>query len=192
MNELPEERLWRLMRGALTARALALVAGLGVADALGEGSRPGAEVAGQVGADAGTLHRLLRALASDGVFAEDAPGVFRNTEVSALLRGPDWRASAQLLGGVWHRAAGERPRPSAWSASRRYRRRVGCGDRVGWGPGRVRAKAAGRRQHQVHQQVRQQVHRCGGEPGQQQTEDHVPGLPQRRAPREMRYRQFRA
>jgi hypothetical protein len=33
MNEPPEERLWRLMRGALTARALALVAGLGVADA---------------------------------------------------------------------------------------------------------------------------------------------------------------
>jgi O-methyltransferase domain len=107
MSEPPEERLWRSMRGALTARALALVAGLGVADALGEGSRPVAEVAGQVGADAGTLHRLLRALASEGVFAEEQPGVFRNTEMSALLRGPDWRASAQLLGGVWHRAAGE-------------------------------------------------------------------------------------
>lgn len=107
MNEPPEERLWRSMRGALTARALALVAGLGVADALGEGSHPVAEVAGQVGADAGTLHRLLRALASEGVFAEEQPGVFRNTETSALLRGPDWRASAQLLGGVWHRAAGE-------------------------------------------------------------------------------------
>jgi len=107
MNEQAEERLWRSMRGALTTKALSLVAELGVADALGEGARPVAEVAGEVGADAGTLHRLLRALASDGVFAEEEPGMFRNTEMSELLRRPDWRASAHLLGGVWHRAVGE-------------------------------------------------------------------------------------
>ena len=47
------------------------------------------------------------ALASDGIFAEEDPGVFGNTEMSELLRRPDWRAAAHLLGGVWHRAAGE-------------------------------------------------------------------------------------
>jgi len=107
MNEPPEERLWRLMRGVLTTKALSLVAELDVADAIGGGQRPVAEVAGQVGANADTLHRLLRALSGDGVFAEDKPGVFRNTEVSELLRRPDWRAAALLFGGVWHRAVGE-------------------------------------------------------------------------------------
>jgi len=107
MDESAEDRLWWVMSGALTAKALALAAELGVADALAEGARPGGEVAGEVGADADTLHRLLRALASGGVFAEEEPGVFRNTEVSQLLRLPDWRAIAHLHGGVWHRAAGE-------------------------------------------------------------------------------------
>ena len=107
MDESAEDRLWWVMSGALTAKALALAAELGVADALGERARPVGEVAGEVGADADTLHRLLRALASGGVFAEEEPGVFRNTEVSQLLRLPDWRAIAHLHGGVWHRAAGE-------------------------------------------------------------------------------------
>ena len=107
MDEPTEDRLWWVMSGALTAKALALAAELGVADALGERARPVGEVAGEVGADADTLHRLLRALASGGVFAEEEPGVFRNTEVSQLLRLPDWRAIAHLHGGVWHRAAGE-------------------------------------------------------------------------------------
>ena len=54
-----------------------------------------------------TLDRYLRALASDGVFAEDGPGVYRNTEASELLRrGTPWNAFAQLYGGVWHRSAG--------------------------------------------------------------------------------------
>ena len=44
----------------------------------------------RVGADPDTLHRLLRALASDGVFAEEEPGVFRNTEASEQLRGRGW------------------------------------------------------------------------------------------------------
>ena len=107
MNEQAEERLSHLVYGALKVRALSLVAVLGVADALAEGPRAIGEVAGETGADAGTLYRLLRALASDGVFAEEQPGVFSNTEMSELLRKPDRRAAAQLIGGVWHRTAGE-------------------------------------------------------------------------------------
>jgi hypothetical protein len=103
----PEERLWNLMRGALAARALAIVADLRVADRLAEGPRPVAELARESGADADTLHRLLRALATDGVFAEEQPGVFRNTDASELLRGGGWEDFAHFFGGVWHRAAGE-------------------------------------------------------------------------------------
>jgi len=102
----PDALLWNFLRGALATRALGIVADLRVADALAGGPRPVSELAGEVGADADTLHRLLRALASDGVFAEDAPGVFRNTPASELLRGGGWGEFAHLFGGTWHRAAG--------------------------------------------------------------------------------------
>ena len=68
----PESQLWDLLRGALGTRALGIVAELGIADQLAEGPRPVAELAREAGADPDTLHRLLRALASDGVFAEEA------------------------------------------------------------------------------------------------------------------------
>jgi hypothetical protein len=103
----PEVVLWDLMRGALGARALALVAELGVAEALAAGPRGIDDLARELGADADTLHRLLRALASDGVFAEVGPRVYGNTEPSELLRHPSERAFAHLFGGVFHRAAAE-------------------------------------------------------------------------------------
>ena len=104
----PEARLWDILRGALATRTLGLVADLRVAEALAAGPRPVEDVAREVGADPATLHRILRALASDGVFAEQAPGVFRNTDVSeVLLRSKGWEDFAHLFGGVWHRSAGE-------------------------------------------------------------------------------------
>jgi O-methyltransferase domain/Dimerisation domain len=103
----PESVVWDLLRGAMATRALAVVAELGVADALAEGARPVEEVAREVGAHADTLHRLLRALASDGVFAEDERGVFRNTAASELLRGTGWHDFAHLFGGVWYRTIGD-------------------------------------------------------------------------------------
>jgi O-methyltransferase domain/Dimerisation domain len=102
----PDEQVWNLARGALGTRALALVADLGVAEALAGGPRSSAELARRLGADADTLHRLLRALASDGVFAEDEPGVFRNTEASELLRN-GWGSFAHLFGTSWLEAAAE-------------------------------------------------------------------------------------
>lgn len=104
----PEARLWDILRGGLATRALALAADLRVADALAAGPRPVEDIARGVGADADTLHRLLRALASDGVFAEEEPGVFRNTDASDVLRrGDGWDDFAHLFGGVWLRAIGE-------------------------------------------------------------------------------------
>jgi O-methyltransferase domain/Dimerisation domain len=104
----PEAQLWDLMRGALAARVLAIVSDLSVPDRLANGPRAVADLAREVGADADTLQRLLRALASDGVFAEEEPGTFRNTETSELLRADGgWCDFAHFFGGIWHRAAGE-------------------------------------------------------------------------------------
>jgi O-methyltransferase domain len=102
----PEKRLWDLMRGALTCRVLGLVAELGIAEALADGPRPVAELASEADVDEELLHRCLRALASDGVFAEEERGVFRNTDASDALRREAWSQSAQLFGSVFHRTAG--------------------------------------------------------------------------------------
>ena len=108
MTELsPRQRLYDLMNGALVSRALGIAADLGVARALADGPRPVSELAAASGADADALRRILRALASDGVFEEVEPGVFANTEVSALLLEPGASEFAHLFGGVLHRAAGE-------------------------------------------------------------------------------------
>ncbi|MGH3015872.1 MAG: methyltransferase family protein, partial [Gaiellaceae bacterium] len=101
----PEARLWDLVRGALCTRALAIVADLGVAEALAGGPRRVEKLAQALDSDPDALRRLLRALASEGVFAEEEPGVFRNTEASEPLR-DGWGAFAHLFGGVWLRAAG--------------------------------------------------------------------------------------
>jgi DNA-binding Lrp family transcriptional regulator len=103
----PESQLWDLLRGALGTRALAIVADLDIPGALAEGPRPVEEIAREIGADADTLHRLLRALASDGVFAEEEPGVFRNTAASDQLRDRGWESFAHLFGGVFYRSIGE-------------------------------------------------------------------------------------
>ena len=104
----PNEVVWELTRGALGTRALAIVSELGVADALADGPRPVAEVAQELGADPETLHRLLRALATNGVFAEETPGAFRNTEASELLRkGEGWADFAHLFGGVFYSAVAD-------------------------------------------------------------------------------------
>jgi hypothetical protein len=104
----PEARVWNLLRGALATRALGLAAELRVAEALAAGPRTVQDVAREVDADPDTLYRLLRALASDGVFAEEQSGVFRNTDASeVLLPGGGWDDFAHLFGGVWYRTVGE-------------------------------------------------------------------------------------
>jgi len=52
---------------------LGVVADLGVADALAGGARPVAEIAEKTDADPDTLQRIMRALASDGVFVGTNP-----------------------------------------------------------------------------------------------------------------------
>ncbi len=108
MNEpSPETRIWELMRGALTTRALAIAADLRIARALAAGPRPVAELASETGADPDTLHRFLRALASESVFEETEPGVFANTAASEVLTVSGWDDFAHLFGGVWCRSLAE-------------------------------------------------------------------------------------
>lgn len=96
----PVAVLWDALRGALLTRALALVAELRVAQALEHGPLPVTDLAVACGADPDTLHRLPRALASEGIFAEGEPGVFRNTAASDLLTADGWDDFPRLFGGI--------------------------------------------------------------------------------------------
>lgn len=99
-----ETVIWNALRGALVTRALALAAGLGVARVLTAGPQSCESLARERGVDADTLYRVLRALASDGIFEETAPGVFRNTAASELLARDGWDDFAGLFGGSWLQA----------------------------------------------------------------------------------------
>jgi hypothetical protein len=103
----PQAILWDILRGAMTTKALGIVADLRISDALANGPRPIADLADEVGAHPNTLRRILRALASDGVFAEAEHGVFRNTHASDLLGEGPWHAFAHHFGDSWYRAVGD-------------------------------------------------------------------------------------
>jgi O-methyltransferase domain len=93
--------VWDALRGGLTTRALGLAADHGVARALADGPRSVDELAAASGADPDVLYRLLRALASDGIFEEVEPGVFAHTEASELLTDDGWNDFAHLFGSTW-------------------------------------------------------------------------------------------
>jgi O-methyltransferase domain len=100
----PEGIVWDALRGALVTRALGLAADLRVAQALSAGPRSSAELARERGVDADALHRVLRALASDGIFEETETGVFGNTAASEVLARDGWDDFAHLFGGTWLQA----------------------------------------------------------------------------------------
>jgi O-methyltransferase domain/Dimerisation domain len=82
----PASRLLALINGYMVTQAVGAVAELGIADLLAAGTRSVDDLAATVGVDRDALHRLLRALASCGVFVGDLDGGFALTEVGELLR----------------------------------------------------------------------------------------------------------
>lgn len=97
----PVATLYRLLNGYLIGRAVQVAAQLGIADVLKDGPRSTAEIATAVGAHAPTLYRLLRALASIGVFTEVEHNSFALTPLGDCLRSDvpvSLRALASLLG----------------------------------------------------------------------------------------------
>lgn len=112
----PEAQVIGTLCGLNVSQAMYVAAALGVADELRDGSRPIAEVAAAVGADAGALRRILRTLAMTGCFSEVERGVFTNTPQSETLRSdvpnsvrdlvlwvgsePHWRVWGSLLDAV--------------------------------------------------------------------------------------------
>jgi len=104
----PADELVRLFRGFWLSRAIYVATELGIADLLADGPRTVADLAATTKTHAPSLFRVLRLLASEGVFAEAEDGRFELTPKAAALRqgaGPA-RLQVLFLG-----------RPASWEAA---------------------------------------------------------------------------
>jgi Dimerisation domain len=79
-------RLRALIMGSRITQLIYVGAKLGLADHLARQPQTAGDLAPAVGGDPGALYRLLRALASFGIFAESNAGQFAMTPAAHLLR----------------------------------------------------------------------------------------------------------
>lgn len=80
------QRMMRHITAYRLSQAIHVAATLGIADLLAAGERTSDELAAATRTDPSSLYRLLRALASEGIFEEDSAGSFANSAASELLR----------------------------------------------------------------------------------------------------------
>jgi hypothetical protein len=99
----------RQATGGWVTQGIYVAAELGIADLLVGGPRTADELAGLTRADPGALYRVLRALASVGIFSEDAERRFSLTPVAECLRSDiptSLRSLAIMLGAELYQSWG--------------------------------------------------------------------------------------
>lgn len=105
----PHAQLAEMLLGSQIQQAIFVAARLDLAGLLGDGSATASELAGASDAHARSLHRLMRALAGLGFYAEDEQGRFALTPLGRLLRSDEpgsMRPFALWSGGVSYDAFG--------------------------------------------------------------------------------------
>lgn len=106
----PPATLLQMMTGYWVSQALYVAAKLGIADLLADGPVSCEDLAAATDTHAPSLQRVLRALASVGVFTEVSPGSFALTPLAELLRTEtpgSMRALAIMYAEEQYRAWGE-------------------------------------------------------------------------------------
>src|SRR5262249_1608958 len=104
----PKTQMNQLIRGYWTTQAIFVAAELRIADFLADGPQVPEQLAKQVGVKGDMLYRVLRALASIGIFAEDDAGRFGLTPLAETLKGSSGqRAYAMLHGQELYRSWGK-------------------------------------------------------------------------------------
>src|SRR5215471_14559167 len=97
----PTERIMQIATGYVASISLHIAAKLGIADLLKDGPMPVSDLAASTSTQADGLYRMLRALASIGIFTETAPRTFGLTPVAEVLRSDvpgSMRAMATWMG----------------------------------------------------------------------------------------------
>lgn len=100
----PHKIMLNLITGYWAARLVQIAATLQLADLLKSGPRTAERLASASGVRAAELYRVLRALASFGVFAETRNGRFKLTPLATTLRSDapgSLRMMAKMLGADW-------------------------------------------------------------------------------------------
>jgi SAM-dependent methyltransferase len=100
----------QMFSGSWITQGIWVAAELGIADLLIDGPRTAGELAEKTHTNGNALYRVLRALASVGIFAEDAHGRFSLTPLADLLRtdaSASQRPFAIMMGAEFHGAWGE-------------------------------------------------------------------------------------
>jgi hypothetical protein len=106
MNDDLHDQLARLLSGYWYTQAISVAARLGIAELLRDGPRSAQELARATRTNPRALYRLLRALASLGIFAENE-GCFFLTPLAECLLDPSTKAMATVRGEFQYRAWGE-------------------------------------------------------------------------------------
>jgi hypothetical protein len=107
----PFQALMGLLHGRIISHAVSVAAEIGVADHVEATPTPVARLAAATGANADALYRVLRALASVGVFTESEGRAFALTPLSSLLRS-DAPGSLRSMARMLNRP----PNHGAWGA----------------------------------------------------------------------------
>ena len=82
----PSQALMQMLTGVWAAQSISVVATLGIADLLANGAQTAPQLASATCTHADSLHRVMRALATLGVFAQTGDGRFALTPISEYLR----------------------------------------------------------------------------------------------------------
>lgn len=104
MNNTHGYDLSQMINGFKITQMIYVAAKLSIADLLQSGSRSSEELADATKVDSHSLHRVMRALASLGVFHENADGTYELTPLSELLRNDvpgSQRGAAIMWGEDW-------------------------------------------------------------------------------------------
>ncbi len=96
----PEAQIAEMLLAQLVSRLVFVAASLNLPDYLAAGAKTAEELAPLTGTDAPALHRVMRTLASLGLFSEDAEHRFALRPLGAVLQsGTPSHAAAMTLGG---------------------------------------------------------------------------------------------
>jgi SAM-dependent methyltransferase len=100
----------QIFGGAWITQGIYVAAELGIADLLAQGPRSAEELADETNTHSEALHRVLRALASVGIFAQDSQRRFSLTPLAGLLRSnvdESQRSFAIMMGAEFYETWGK-------------------------------------------------------------------------------------